>query len=313
MPSGTLGIALSLIAATAFAQTTALPFKPVAFDYSKKLDRLILVSANPNRLHIYDPATSQTVSVALAQPPLSLSIGPDGVHAAVGHDALISSVDLEKGVVQKQLNVSAVVSNLVLASSWIYTIGGYSSSYSVNIQTGEASRDNAAFMMSSGKLNTAVNAIYGPRDGTSPNDVEKWNISTGPMTAETDSPYHGDYCIYGPVWFSPDGNRIYTGCGTIFRASADPKLDMYYMSSIPGATLIGSLDESAALGKIALLRQARAYYYGDTVDESVIRMFESAYLQPMGQFTLSAFQAGSATFAPHGRAVSSVRTRPSWL
>jgi hypothetical protein len=72
------------MAAAAFAQTTPLPFKPVAFEYSKKLDRLILISSNPNRLHIYNPATAQTVSVTLAQPPLSLSISPDGLRAAIG-------------------------------------------------------------------------------------------------------------------------------------------------------------------------------------------------------------------------------------
>src|SRR5204863_6631580 len=113
----------------------------------------------------------------------------------------------------------------------------------------EAVRNTAAFFMTGGKLNIGVNAIYGARDGTSPNDVEKWDISTGPVTRETDSPYHGDYCIYGSVWFSPDWSRIYTGCGTVFRASADVKLDMYYVSSIPAVTQISSLDESSALQK----------------------------------------------------------------
>jgi hypothetical protein len=72
-----------LIAAALFAQTTPLPFKPVASDYSRKLDRLILISANPNKLHIYNPATSEDVTVTLAQPPLSVSVSPDGLRAVV--------------------------------------------------------------------------------------------------------------------------------------------------------------------------------------------------------------------------------------
>jgi hypothetical protein len=245
---------------------------------------------------------------------LSVSVSPDGLRAAVGHDALISYVDLEKATVLKLLNVPTLASGIIAASSWIYTVGTYAATpYSVNIDTGAATPNTAAFSMTGGKLNAAVNAIYGTRDGTSPNDVERWEISTGPVTRETDSPYHGDYCIYGPVWFSPDGNRIYTGCGTVFRASKDPKLDMYYMSSIAGATSISALDESAALQKIALLRRNNQSY-GPQVDEGVIQIFESAYLQPSGQFTLSPFQAGGKTYLPHGRAVSSPPIRPnSWL
>lgn len=294
---------LLLIAAAAFAQTTPLLFKPVAFEYSKKLDRLILISSNPNRLHIYNPATAQTVSVTLAQPPLSLSISPDGLRAAVGHDALVSYVNLEQGTVQKQFNVPTIATGIITAASWIYTVGGYPAvPYSVNIETSQAIRNTAAFSMTGGKLNTSVNAIYGTRDGTSPNDVEKWEISTGPVTRESDSPYHGDYCIYGPVWFSPDWNRIYTGCGTVFRASTDPKLDMYYMSSIPGVNQIAALDESAALQKIALLRR-NSGFSNNQLDEGTVQIFESPYLLAAGQFILGGFEAGGKTYAPHGRAV----------
>jgi uncharacterized protein (TIGR03437 family) len=297
--------ALFLSAATGFAQTTALPFKPVAFEYSKTLDRLILISANPNRLHIYNTSTAQTVSVPLAQPPLSVSVSPDGLRAAVGHDALISYVDLEKGAVLKTFPVPAVVTGIVAASSWIYTYGfGYSGSpQSVNIQTGQAVANTSAFFMTGAKLNTAVNTIYGARDGTSPNDVERWEISTGPVTRETDSPYHGDFCIYGPVWFSPDGARIYTGCGTVFRASTDPKLDMYYLSSIAGINQIAALDESAALQKLALIRRASSFGITPPPDEGVVQIFDSPYLVPAGQFTLSSFTAAGKTYAPHGRAV----------
>src|ERR1051326_897608 len=121
-----IGIFSLLFSVSCVAQTNVLPFKPVAFDYSKKLDRLILISANPNRLNIYDPVTPQLVSVPLVQPPLSVSVSPDGLRAAVGHDALISYVDLEKGSVLKMYNVSTTVNGVVADTSWVYTYGsGY--------------------------------------------------------------------------------------------------------------------------------------------------------------------------------------------
>lgn len=297
-------VLLGLVGVTASAQTTALFFKPVAFGYSKKLSRLVLISSNPNRLHIYDPVTAQTLSVPLVQPPLSLSIDPSGTHAAVGHDALVSYVDLEKATVQKQFTVPTVVSGVIAASSWIYTVGEYyTSPYSINIESGQATKNTTAgSSMTGAKLNVGVNAIYGTRDNTSPNDVEKFDISTGPLTRKSDSPYHGDYCVNGPVWLSPDWTRIYTGCGTVFRASTDPQRDMFYISSIPNVNSIGSLDESDVLQKIALLRRKPAYGV-NTIDEAIVHVFESAYLLPSAQFTLAGFEAGGKTYGPHGRAV----------
>ena len=61
-------------------QVTALPFNPVAADYSRTLDRLILISGNPTTLHVYDPAPQKDSTVSLVQPPLSLSLSPDGLH-----------------------------------------------------------------------------------------------------------------------------------------------------------------------------------------------------------------------------------------
>jgi uncharacterized protein (TIGR03437 family) len=297
-----IGIFSLLFSVSGFAQTNVLSFKPVAFDYSKKLDRLILISANPNRLHIYDPVTTQLVSVPLVQPPLSVSVSPDGLRAAVGHDALISYVDLEKGSVLKTYNVPTTVTGVVAHASWVYTYGsGYSGSpQSLNLATGQTTPNTAAFSMTGAKLNPALNVIYGARDGTSPNDVERWEISTGPVTKETDSPYHGDFCIYGPVWFSPDGSRIYTGCGTVFRASADPKLDMYYLSSIPSVNQIAALDESSALQRVALLRRNNSFG-SPTIDERVVTLLDSSYLGLIGQFTLASFAVGGKSYAAYGR------------
>src|SRR5438046_920838 len=75
------------------AQTTVLPFRPVAAEYSAALDRMIMVSVSPNQLHICSVSGAPDVIVDLSKPPLSVAIDPDGMHAAVGHDNLISYVD----------------------------------------------------------------------------------------------------------------------------------------------------------------------------------------------------------------------------
>jgi hypothetical protein len=76
--------------AVSSSSMNALSFKPVATDYSKTLDKLIFASSNPNELHIYDPATRNEQFVPLPRAPLSLSVEPNGLYAAVGHDGWIS-------------------------------------------------------------------------------------------------------------------------------------------------------------------------------------------------------------------------------
>jgi uncharacterized protein (TIGR03437 family) len=287
----------------ATAQPVMLSFRPAAAAYSKALDRLVLVSGNPNVLHIYDPASGDDLKVSLTQPPLSLSLSPDGLRAAIGHDGLISYVNLSTASVEKQFAISVAANGVILSPSWIYVMPVYNgTSVSVDISTGAVTQNPSVFFTDFGWLNTSVNAIYGTRDGTSPDDVEEYDVSTGPITRQFDSPYHGDYCIYGPVWFSVDGSRIYTGCGTIFHASKDPALDMYYLSSLHNVSFIRTLDESPALHMIALIQGASPVPDpAEAAKDGVVSLFESAFLNPAGQFVLPAFSVNGAAFQAHGK------------
>jgi uncharacterized protein (TIGR03437 family) len=289
------------LAGISLAQTNPLSYRPVAAEFSAALDRIVLVSGNPNVLHIYNPVSQNDIKVNLVQPPLCLSISPDGRYAAVGHDALISYVNLTTGAVEKQFVVPAKVQSITLSGAWIYVMPSYyGGSVSINIGTGVVTPNTAVFYGSGGRFNATVNAIYGTRDGISPNDIEEYTISTGPITRQFDSPYHGDYCIFGPIWFSPDGTRIYTGCGTVFHASQDPNLDMYYLSSLTGVASIGSLTESASIRTLALI-PGQAVYPSTTLNDDKVMLFESVYLQFLGQFSLPNFVVGSNTFKAHGK------------
>src|SRR5204862_3450571 len=93
--------------------------------FSTAMDRIITVSGNPNSLHIYDPVSQKDTAVSLVQPPLSLSLSPDGLHAAVGHDALISYVNLITASVEKVYAVPTVAGSVVLSASWIYVMPTY--------------------------------------------------------------------------------------------------------------------------------------------------------------------------------------------
>ncbi len=126
-----------LCAVSAWAQQNVLPYRPVAAEYSTALDRLIMVSSDPNTLHIYDPVSNAEQAVSLAQTPLALSISPDGLHAAVGHDGLVTYVDLANRSVIRTFNVAPTVKSLVLSDSWIYVMPTLlGNSFSIDLSSG---------------------------------------------------------------------------------------------------------------------------------------------------------------------------------
>jgi len=92
----------------AFAQNTRLTYRPIRAEWIAALQRIVMVSSSPNQLHLFDPATGTTQSVALGAAPVSLSIAPSGLHAAVGHVGSASYVDLTNRVVSRVYAYPAV-------------------------------------------------------------------------------------------------------------------------------------------------------------------------------------------------------------
>jgi hypothetical protein len=64
--------------------------------------------------------------------------------------------------------------------------------------------------------------VYFFRDDTSPNDLhfEVINQSTGKITANGETPYHGNYVIQPPIRVSTDGQFVLLGSGDIYSQSA---------------------------------------------------------------------------------------------
>src|ERR1041385_3324793 len=64
-------------------------------EYDLALDRMVVVSQGPDRLHIVDGVTKAESTVDLPRAPVAVSVAPDGATAAVAHDGFVSWVDLK--------------------------------------------------------------------------------------------------------------------------------------------------------------------------------------------------------------------------
>lgn len=104
-----------------------------------------MVSASPNELHIYDPITQADQIVPLTCTPLSVSVRPDGLAAAVGHSGHVSIVNLQTPSVSQTIPVDMDRGGIALASnSYAYRFPLQTSSWadinSIQLSTGTLSK-----------------------------------------------------------------------------------------------------------------------------------------------------------------------------
>jgi uncharacterized protein (TIGR03437 family) len=302
-------LALSVVPCASAAKLSVLPYTVVDAEYSDGLDRLVLVSAMPNQLHIYDGfGRVETGAVELPTTPTCVSVSPDGLYAAVGHNAWVSYVNLRTARIEKTLPISVDVLDIVLAGNGhAYAFprrDQWTSIVSLNLQTGQETPGSGMSIYAGtvGRLHPGGKAIYGADNGLSPSDIEKYDISAGTLKYLYDSPYHGDYAMCGNLWISKDGLRIFTRCGNVFRSSEVREQDMRYNGSLQNMQTIAGIAHSPQQNRIAVINSA---WESGTTRDTQIHFFGYEYLNYEGAVALPSFDALGTAFAAHARFVFS--------
>jgi hypothetical protein len=304
-----------------FLSRVALPHDVVDVEFDKALNALVMVSNQPsNAIHVYDVATGVERSQALPKRPMAVSIAPDGQTAAVGHDALVSVFDLttvgQTGAPDPTLlNVSSDMFDIVidgngfvhafpLTDQWVQP-------HSIEIATNTETLGNALiYDRTRARLHPNGQWIYTADNGLSPSDIAKLDITSGTAEGLYDSPYHGDYGMCGDLWFSEDGQTIYTACGNTFRSSADQAQDMIYTGGLElsPSDLYGwhvrSLSQSAADEEIALIEAER--YACEILPGDVgpcythLALYESQFLNKLATYAIGPVTVDGQDYAQHG-------------
>jgi chitinase len=292
-----------------------LPYRVIDAEYSAALDAIIMVTDAPDRsLHVYDPLTGTDRAVALPLAPAAVSVAPDGKSAAVAHDANVSTYDLVTAQAIKTCPVTSDAIDVVLAGNgWAYVFprtDQWSAIHGVQMATcmEAKSSSNAIYAGTVAKLHPAGNRMYGADRGLSPSDIERYNFGpTGAPVAAYDSPYHGDYPMCGNLWMSEEGQRIFTACGRVFRASEVQTEDMTYNGRLEGSDGIRHLTHSTKLGKVFVVPTVNPYAYPTpNLDADVkLRVHNYEFLTFDREIPLPMFPGKDATtnFKARGRFV----------
>ena len=265
-------------------------------------------SPEPNRLNLISTADNAMTPVDLPQVPTSVSVGSDGLFAAVGHNASMSYVDLVAKSVLKTIPVTTDALDVVLAGNGRVYVSPRHDQWQtircIEIATGQETQSTGNLIYAGTVAGRHPNGawMYGPDRGVTPEEIEKYDISAGIAAVVGGSPYHGEYPFCGNLWISEDGLRIFTACGAVLRSSSDRSSDMTYNGRLPKVSRIVALSHSAASGRIAAVVVHDSSASPSSTD-SEVRFYSSADLSYQGSAPIPPFPGSGGDFESHGRYV----------
>lgn len=241
------------VTVTSTAQRIPLGYSIVATEYSKSLDRLVIASDSPPRVHIVDPVSGADTAVTLSAPPLALALQPGGRRAAVGHDQMVSIVNVQTGVLEGTYAVPFRVRILAFAPDnrvHFFEIASFNAE-PIRTLTPATGSVVAGELLNPGYLRIlpAANFMY-LLDGGSNSTMMRFDLAA-PTMAHDHLQITGQNNS-GPLFIADDGSALITAAGYVFRTSSDPDVDMTSRGNIgTHLSYLGSADQSAAAGKIA--------------------------------------------------------------
>jgi hypothetical protein len=272
----------------------SIPFRIVDAEYSRDLGKIAVVSTDPSQFHLLDPETNSIQSIDLVLPPNCVAIRFDGAFAIVGHNALVTYIDLSSMQVLHTWAVATDAIDIILPSNgWAYVFprtDQWTRIHCIELATG-LDLTHIGYSARAGtlaRLHPSEEYIYGADNGLSPSDFEKYDIRTDTLILMYDSPYHGDYAFSGNVWISDDGMNLFARSSNVFTSSETRSLDMIYDGNLAGISRVTWAEHSSAAGRVYVLGSSG--YYG-TVQ---LYAYEADYFAYMGMINLPKFVVPSA-------------------
>jgi len=212
----------------------------------------LYLSSKPDcKLYIVNLTTGTVDKISFSNMTESLTINPrrDAIYLALltrehdggwwdedGREGYIAEIDPETRSLVREFRINEDPYDIVATSDgYLYVssgsgqwtnIRGYD--LSTTSEVGSASIRHRSHI----KLHPDENCIYSANTDLSPSDIEKFDLSDRSIQALYDSPYHGDYPMSGDLEISPDGTKIFTRSGHIFRSTESQATDMTHIGSL---------------------------------------------------------------------------------
>ncbi|CAI2766370.1 hypothetical protein [Flavobacterium collinsii] len=232
-------------------------------EYSKKTDQLVYVSSNPSQVNIFNSSTESLQKISLAYTPTCISISQNGNTAVVGHDGHITHLNLKNPSIIQTYDISCSALDIVLGNNrWAYVFPEkdqwtYIKSVNMNLEYNyEMPRSiyNQISAGTKGRLHPSGKYIYS-QSPLSRAKVQRLTIKKGDIDDQYESNFEEENYTIPSIWFSEDGNRLFTRERSVLKTSELNNLDAVYNGKIPSESnyKIDWLDHSSSKGKLYVI------------------------------------------------------------
>jgi hypothetical protein len=286
---------LKFNAVIASYSVVALPFTPQDVRYSKGLDRLVMISTDPDAVKITNPVDGVTTSISLPTAVKSFNLSPDGKLAAVLHEGVVSLVDLVAGQLLRSTGTDGTQTEVFTTNDGIVFLMGQS--------VGTSSR--AAITVLNGRTGQVLpgldyaNGFYGTLRGVFAVSKNKAFVAQGYSSAisyfsidpqsnaiQASAYAYVDYPAVAPLFLSPKEDLLFTAAGTYFSTDTLKYVGRFILSSAGNTVL--SMSHSPVKAEALLMETSYSYMYpvGDVTYQASYKRFSGELLFPDGSVTL---------------------------
>lgn len=293
---------VTVTALSASGGTVPLTYKPLLTRYSRSQNLAVIVSANPNRLHLVNPSTATDTAVALPAAAKALSLSADGLLAGVLHEGSVSLVDLATAQVLSTTATGGAQTEVFTSNAGMLFVTGQTGGQwvspafvAINGRTGSTLSNGSSmniYGVTRGVMSESLGRLYTLSEGLSPSQIYWTGVTpgSGAFTGSNGgSPYWGDYGMSNPLWLSSDDSLLFTSAGTYFKAS-----DLTYAGTL-GAKMISVSHSGSAAEALGLVSDAMYLNGSPTHYPSLLKRFTGSLLQPAADVALPLFN-GQPTY-----------------
>lgn len=293
---------VTVTALSASGGTVPLTYKPLLTRYSRSQNLAVIVSANPNRLHLVNPSTATDTAVALPAAVKALSLSADGLLAGVLHEGSVSLVDLAAARVLSTMATGGTQTEVFTSNAGVLFVTGQTGGQwvspafvAINSRAGSTLGNGSStniYGVTRGVMSEALGRLYTLSEGLSPSQIYWTGVTpaSGAFTGSIgQSPYWGDYAMASPLWLSSDDSLLFTAAGPYFRAA-----DLTYAGTL-GAPMFSVSHSSGAAEVLALVSDATYLNGSPTHYPAVLKRFAGSLLQPAADVALPLFN-GQPTY-----------------
>ncbi|QKY04528.1 hypothetical protein G3257_21270 [Janthinobacterium lividum] len=286
---------LKFNAVIASYSVVALPFTPQEVRYSKGLDRLVMVSADPDALKITNPVDGVTTSISLPTSVKSFNLSPDGKLAAVLHEGVVSLVDLVAGQLLRSTGTDGTQTEVFTTNAGIVFLTGSSVGTSpraavsvINGRTGQVLPGLNSYYVLYGALRgvfaASKNKAFVAQGYTSA--ITYFDIDPQSNAVLSNDHTYLDYPSGAPFFLSSKEDLLFTAAGTYFSTDTLKYVGRFILSTDGSSVLSMSYSPTKAEALVLETSYNYGYPVSNVIYEASYRRFSGELLFPDGNVSL---------------------------